>query len=350
MRSHYKQAMDSFSLSEDARAAIVARLSPAPRRRRVLRPVLATAAALVLLMATTATAAAAGGTFYQLLHSLSPALAQSLIPIQMSDTSQDITMTVEGVRLEDNKLLAALTFHDDAGDRLSPGVDLYDSYRVNAPLRSSLLMGSCSSLGYDPDSGNYSYLISQEAVGDGGAPVDFTGRKFTVSVRELLLTQQVDSVTLAPDWSQASQAPAVMALDDIDSPEPTEPYQVNGYSGLADPPAHVLRPQAGGMELTRGFTLSAIGFVDDTLRLLVRYDLKGPDDHGYLNLVWPDGSTHASRSSVHFRDADGIQYVEQSFSVTPEELEDCTLSGTFVSGGYLLKGNWQVTFTLEEGK
>ena len=51
---------------------------------------------------------------------------------------------------------------------------------------------------------------------------------------------------------------------------------------------------------------------------------------------------------VSFRDGDGTKYDEHIYDISFEELSGCTLTGEFTTGGYLLDGDWKVTFMLED--
>ena len=52
--------------------------------------------------------------------------------------------------------------------------------------------------------------------------------------------------------------------------------------------------------------------------------------------------------NLAFRVEDWTKYVERVYNISPEDLPGCTLSGVFTTGGYLLDGNWTVTFSLEK--
>ena len=143
MISHYKQAMDSLSLSPEARGRIAGRLRR-PGRRVKLRPAAIAAAAAVLVLVLGTTAAANGVA----LHELPAAILQSLQPVQLSDTDQGITMTVQSAAVEDGVFTAYITMTDERdGDRVAHGVDFYDSYRIGIPYGASMMMSGCQPLG-----------------------------------------------------------------------------------------------------------------------------------------------------------------------------------------------------------
>lgn len=345
MISHYKQAMDSLSLSPEARGRIEGRLRR-PNRLVKFRPaaIAAAAAVLVLILGTTA---GAGGIA---LHELPTAIIQSLQPVQLSDTDQGITMTVQSAAVEDGVFTAYITMTDErGGDRLAHGVNFYDSYRIGIPYGASMMMSGCQPLGYDEFSGSYGYLVTIRAKDDAGRAVDFSNRKFTFSARQLMLGQNRTKPEVSLDWN---------AL-------PTEPHTQQKYclggscsKGYELPQRSpngmvaFLRPGTMDVPVTDSVTITAGGFRDGKFHLLLRYDNTGPDDHGWLNLISPgdDRADISACITMNYREEDGSKYEELIYDITPEDLEGRILSGQFTTGGYLLNGNWKVTFTLMDSE
>ncbi len=342
MRSHYRQAMDSLSLSPEADARIRAKLRPSKRRIRLRPAVVAAAAVLVLILGTTAMAS---GIFY---HDIPDAIAQSLEPIQLSSSSQGITMTVQSATVEDGMFTAYITMQDEQdGERLSQGVDFYDSYRISTPYRASEVFSGYRPLGYDEQSGSYGFLVQIQAKDENGRTLDFSKDKFTFSVRQLMLGQTKSEPELSLDWSSLPAEPQ------------TEQKYCPGFSHqegyempqrYPDGTADFLRPGTMDVPVADGVTITAGGFLDGKLHLLLRYDNSGPDNHGWLNLISPeDGREDISTCiSMDYREEDGGKYEEKIYDVTPEDLEGRILSGRFTTGGYLLNGDWKVTFSLTE--
>lgn len=341
MRSHYKQAMDSLSLSPEARERIGTKLSR-PRRRVRLRPA-AVAAAAVLLLALGTTAMASG--IFD--HDIPSAIAQSLEPVQLSSTSQGITMAVQSAVVEDGIFTAYITMEDEQeGGRLAQGVDFYDSYRIHTPYRSEVVTSGCQPLGYDEKSGSYGFLVRIQAKDGNGRTLDFSGDKFTFSVRQLLLGQtKGQAVSLRPDWSGVPLSPAGTARYILGgSGEDFKTY--GGWTSGGE--ALVL--QSGGWELPvmEGVSVSAAGFMGEQFHLQLRFDGGGPDDHGWVKLLTPEGREIPCPVSLSFRDEDGTKYNELVYDVSPEDLPGCTIAGEFTTGGCLLDGNWKVTFSLSK--
>lgn len=338
MQSHYKRAMDSLSLSPEACSRIQAELRR-PRRRMRFHPAAAAAAVLLLVLGTTAMA---GGDSY---HDIPSAIAQSLEPVRLSSTSHGITMTVQSAVVEDGVFRAYITMEDERdGGRLARGVDFYDSYRINTPYRASQVLSGYQALGYDERSGTYGFLIQIQARDDQNRTLDFSGDKFTFSVRQLLLEQEKTNPELTLDWGALPDDPPVVRryifgrnlVEGRDLP-------------LAeDGTALILRPGALDVPVADGTAITAAGFLDGVFHLQLHFDNAGPDDHGYLFLIGPNGERVENCGAMYTREEDGGKYLDTLYDVTREELSGCTLAGEFTTGGYLLDGDWKVTFRLED--
>ena len=340
MRSHYKQAMDALVLSPEARERIGTKLRR-PRRGMRFRPA-SVAAAAVLVLALGATAAASGAA----LHELPAVVLQSLQPVRLSDTDQGITMTVQSATVENGVFTAYITLTDDEGrNRLEQGADFYDSYRISAPFGANLLTCGCEPLGYDAFSESYGYLITIKAKDGEGGAVDFSNKKFTFSARQLLVGQAKGQiVALRPHWSSVPLFPADTTRYILGgSGEGFKTY--NGWTSGGE--ALVLQPGGWELRVTEGVSISAAGFVGEQFHLQVRYDGTGPDDHGRFDLVTPAGESAPNPVNLSFRDEDGTKYDEHIYDISPEDLPGCSVSGEFTTGGYLLDGDWKVTFALE---
>lgn len=345
MISHYKQAMDSLSLSPEARGRIGERLRR-PNRRVKFRPAAIAAAAAVLVLVLGTTAGASGIA----LHELPAAILQSLQPVQLSDTDQGITMTVQSASVEDGVFAAYITMTDERdGDRLAHGVDFCDSYRIGIPYGASVMMSGCQPLGYDEFSGSYGYLVTIRAKDDSGRAVDFSNRKFTFSARQLMLGQNRTKPELSLDWDTLPTEPHTQQRYCYGGSY-SEGYELpQGYpGGMVD----FLQPGTMDVPVTDGVTITAGGFRDGKLHLLLHYDNIGPDNHGWLNLISPeDGRADVDTCiTMNYREEDGSKYEELIYDITPEELEGRILSGEFTTGGCLLNGDWKVTFTLMDGE
>ena len=342
MRSHYKQAMETLTLSPEARERIGTKLRR-PRRGMRFRPA-AVAAAAVLVLALGATAAASG-VFY---HDIPSAIAQSLEPVQLSSTSQGITMTVQSAVVENGVFTAYITMEDEqGGGRLDQGVDFYDSYKINTPYRANETLSGYQALGYDGESGSYGFLIQVQAKDEDGRTLDFSKGKLTFSVRQLLLEQTKSEPELTLDWASLPIEPQTEQKYCLGGSH-REGYEMprRNPEGMVD----FLQPGTMDIPVAEGVVITAGGFLDGRLHLLLCYSDNGPDDHGWLKLTSPEDSREDVDTciSMNYREEDGSKYTELIYDVTPEDLEGRVLSGEFTTGGYLLNGNWKVTFALTE--
>lgn len=352
MRSHYKEAMEHLNPSPDALGNILNRADKL-KAWRSPRRIAGMAAALCAAVALLSTgAASAYGYFF---HDIPSDVAGSLQPVQLDCTSQDITMTVQDASMVDGTLAVYLTLEDVSGlDRLAEGVDFHHSYRVDKPDGTYETFYQYQSLGYDEESGTYGFLVTITPTNEHKAPVFVPGQAYTLSVEQLLLAQRKEEQTLWPDWSSLPQEPDCIQrdyylLDYVDN------YQRPVH--LSDHEAEVLLAGNWEMPLADGFAITAAGFLDNGLHLQMRYPERNPEfDYGELVLVMPDGSMignvpgysgAGNYCCVGFYDEYRYYYKEYIFDVSPEELEGVSLRGGFTFGGYLLDGDWEVSFRLE---
>ena len=279
MKSRYKQAMDAINLSPEAAARIRNKLRH-PVKTAWFRPAaILVTAVLVLVLGTTA---AASGVFY---HDIPAAIAQSLEPIQLSSTSQGITMTVQSATVEDGVLTAYITMEDLEEDRLRDGVDLFDSFHINTPYRADTVISGWRPLGFDEESGTYGHLITVQPKDSSGKNLNFDGKHFTFSIRQLLLGRTKTTLALAMDWSVLPETPTTVRKY-IFGRSYAEDEKLPLFD---DGTALLLQPGTVNVPVTDGVTISAAGFLDGKFRLQLQFDNLGPDDHGWLALVGPNG-------------------------------------------------------------
>ncbi|NMB97860.1 MAG: hypothetical protein GYA02_14845 [Clostridiaceae bacterium] len=78
------------------------------------------------------------------------------------------------------------------------------------------------------------------------------------------------------------------------------------------------------------------------------------DNHGYFFLTDKSGNKIQCAYTVYFAEnidkQNRIDYVEYVFDIPQSEIGQYSLYGTFVTSGLFTKGNWRVTFPLEEAK
>lgn len=97
------------------------------------------------------------------------------------------------------------------------------------------------------------------------------------------------------------------------------------------------------------------GAVDMTSEELTRLFV----DYGALTLTTSDGTLIGNTleckernrfCDVGFQDQSGHRLTEFIFDISLEDLEGASLDGNFTSGGYLLDGDWEVTFSFNQSE
>ena len=315
----------------------------APGERPASRPVpfrraLALAAALVLVFALSLSALAAADhePAYRLLYSLSPTLAQSLKPVRLSSTDQDIRFEVLSARAEGSQVKALIAVQDLAGDRLDSTTDLFDSYYINSPYGTS---GSCQNAGYDEKTKTATFLITLS--NQGGEAIG--GDKITFSVGQLLSKKKTFEGPL----------PGLVLPNAGKTAATTKPDVFYGGGGGDDfwdraKDLAALRPEDPLYSPTEGVDITAAGFVAGQLHIQVRYhNVLETDNHGHI--FFKNASDETTHPLASFSYGLGQErYTQYLFPLTEKELEGLVPYGSFITSDSLVRGNWSVTFPLEK--
>lgn len=317
----------------------------APARPRRLRRLIALAAVLVCLAlavpAFAMPALAADPDGYALLYSISPAAAQFFKPVNRSDEGNGIRLTVDSVYLHSDTVEIYVSLQDLTGDRLDETTDLFDSYRINRAFDCS---ATCSLAGYDAQTRTARFLISITSF-DGQ---DIEGDKLTFSLNRLLTgkTESEGAVTRL-DLAAAQAEPA------------TQRAALRGFGGSS---ADVLRSKIDGSYTADmlvptgtlaapapGVAITAMGYVDGLLHIQVLYEnILETDNHGQLWLESGAERIECLGTLSFFAENESDSFEEYVFDVSPAQLADCTLYGSFVTADTLIEGNWEITFPLTE--
>lgn len=314
----------------------------APARPRRLRPLVALAAVLVCLALTVPAfampALAADPDGYALLYSISPAAAQFFKPVNRSDEDNGIRLTVDSVYLHSDTVEIYVSLQDLTGDRLDETTDLFDSYRINRGFDCS---ATCSLAGYDAQTRTARFLISITSF-DGQ---DIEGDKLTFSLNRLLTgkTESEGAVT-GLDLAAAQAEPA------------TQQVTWRGGSGIAAETGGsaaetrtALVPTGTLAALTPGVAITAMGYVDGLLHIQVLYEnILETDNHGQLWLESGAERIECLGTLSFFAENGSDSFEEYVFDVSPAQLADCTLYGSFVTADTLIEGSWEITFPLTE--
>lgn len=328
--------MDAIGMIDDT-VIQGARMHKASRRPRRWYAALAAAAVLCTLLTLPALAYAGVDQAYEALYSISPAMAQTLKPVQMSCEDNGIRMEVISAAVQGDRADIYISMQDLTGDRLDETVDLFDSYQINRPFDSS---GTCRLVGYDARQKAATFLISITRWDK----KDIRGGKVTFFVREFLSGQQVFEGPL-PQLEPASAAR---------SPDTQTGVDIRGWSqpdgARMDVEAIPVLARQDDLRFSPvpGAQVTAMGYVDGKLHIQTRYDdILETDNHGYVYLQNADGEViHASATVSFWDETHSGSYDEAVFDVPAEGFSGYQVCGAFWTGAKLTRGSWQVTFPL----
>lgn len=302
----------------------------------------ASVAAVCLCVCITLPVLAANPTIYQLMHLVSPELAQRFVPVQMWDEDQGIRMEVVSASIQDNEAQIYITMQDMEGDRIDATTDLYDSYHIWT--NASISIGHCSKVGYDEETGIITYLITitdDKAIETG---------KVTFSVREFIGQKQYyEDIEIPILLTEAEMTPQTMTAV-------LRGASGNGQSvtGFDDRAAKVLVPGPADERFpVEHMQFTGMGYVDGALHIqMAAPDHRENDNHGFFRVVDSQGNEISSDYRLSFwgttKDTKTTVYDDEAFLIPPEKLSEYTLRGDFWVSGIHVKGNWQVTFSLKD--
>lgn len=328
--------LDAIGMIDDA--TIQAARTPKVKQK-VFRQYAALAAAAVLCVLLTVPALAFAGVApaYEVLYAVSPAIAQALKPVQLSCEDNGIRMEVISAAVQGDRADIYISMRDLTGERIDETVDLFDSYQINRSFDGSC---SCRLVSYDGQQKTATFLISITRMDQR----DIDGGKVTFSVREFLSGRQMFEGPLPQlDLSAAAQSPDTQTGVDI-----------RGWSQPDGAPADAqsipVLARQNDLFSAPGVQVTAMGYVDGKLHIQTHYDnILETDNHGYVYLKNADGEVIHAGSSVSFWDEDHSgSYDETVFDVPAEGSSGYQVYGEFWTGAELTKGNWQVTFSLED--
>lgn len=303
------------------------------RKRRAA--LLAAVLLMSLVLSVGAFAAADTAGFLDLLHAVAPNLAQALKPVQLSCVDNGIELSVISADVQGDTARVFLGLRDLEGGRIDDACDLYDSYHLDLP--GDCIIGHCSFSHFDEETKTALFVV-ELSRGD-GEPI--TNRKFTFSLRQFLSGGHEWKGLLALDWSLVQEQPLT-----------TDSFILRGmsYSGEDDLISKVMVPGGAMLEPVEGVQVTAMGWVDGTLRIQLHYDcILETDNHGHITLADAEGRQIFSDGSVSFWDEEHTgSYEEYRFRIAPDELVQMELMGEFIAADQLHKGDWEITFALQE--
>jgi hypothetical protein len=299
----------------------------------------------VLVLTGTPVLAANVPAVYELLYFVSPTVAQFFIPIQKSCEDNGIKMEVVSAYIHDNIAQIYITMQDLIGKRIDETTDLYDSYSINRPFDSS---ATCQLARYDETTKTATFLISITEWGN----KKIVGDKITFSVREFISDKHTyNEIPIAVDLIGISNARATKQV----SPGGGGGRKYEEYFSDYDSKATVLAPSSPMKFPVEGIDFTGIGYVDGMLHIQTSVvNNLTKDNHGYFFLIDKNGNKTQCIYNVGFSEAldsnNRVHYEEYVFDIPRSEIGQYSLYGTFVTSGLFTKGNWKVTFPLEEIK
>lgn len=324
----------------------------AARKRSVLKPVAAIAAVVFCMVLTVPVCAAKVPAFYRIVEYISPSLADRLVPIEKSSTSEGITMEVEAVSVNGNEAEIILSLRDDetgTQDLVHGEIDLFDSYGLSDYSRDSIV-GGCHFLTYD-EAEDKAYL--QVNVQTDGA---YDSRKLRFCARRILC-----------DKSSATKA---VDLSGIVYEADTKRVTLSGSGGILaeemlpdslkriEPTPEEPSPGIMVLDMTKvtecaadDFTITGIAYMEGVMRVqMCMGDTWEADRHVELFLKNAEGEErYPDRSVGWHEDIDGTSYQFYEFWYVGDigSIEDYSMYGIFHTSGNLVEGNWDVTFRLQ---
>lgn len=314
--------------------------------RRILRPMAAMLAACLCLAIAMPALAANVEPVYEILYAVSPATAQFFMPVNKFCEDNGIRMEVESAYFHGDTAEIYVTMCDTEGKgRIDETTDLFDSYDINRPFDSAC---GCSFVDYNADTQTARFYITIQTMN--GEPID--GGKVTFSVREFLSGKHEYEDVEIPGALDTAAEHARTRTVEIDG---------GGYpDGWTEEEAE--EKLSGGQEVLAtgepystfpidGIDLTGTGYIDGQLHIqLAMRNVRETDNHGFIWLEGADG-TRVEELYVVMFDEDTTGYYEYIFDVPVDELAAYSLHGDFVTCDTgLTKGNWRVTFPLEQAE
>lgn len=353
--SRYKEAYDAIAPSQELVENLIGRAKSGniknKRNRFVLKAAIA-AAAVVCLVTAVPVCAAQVPVFYRIVEYLSPALADQLVPIEESCTSQGITMQVEAIHLEGNEAEIIISMRDADGsthDLVHGEMDLYDSYGLSDYVSDSVI-GGCHFLTYDAQEdkayfqvtvqSDHAYHAEKLKFRAGAVLCDKSEETRDVDLSGTVYDAKTKLVTLRGSGGLMTQEQLPDSLRTVPATSEDPAPRTNVIDGIAAADC-----------AADDFTVTGIAYQDGVLRVQICMgDNWKSDRHVQLFLRDSDGNERHSDRSVSWDEEVGdARYVFYEYYYIGDigELSDYAMYGIFYSAGTLIEGDWNVTFRLQ---
>lgn len=301
------------------------------------------AAAAVICFAVPLPAATAFGVeeAYRLLYVISPKIAQTFKPVELSCENNGVTMTVISENIHNDTASFCISMQ---GDMIDETVDLYDSYYINCPYDS---VGNVSMSEFDSETKTAYFVVNVKTMNG----EDIPHNKVTFGVRELIFGKHdYEGIIEEVDLANISKNPCV-----------TQNVNYRGWGGLGtndkfDPNSlsYLIPSETPLAEPVNGVAVTGLGFVDDALHIQIRYeDIHHTDNHGFVEIVKKNGEKLFSDNISHYLkvsfwdEARVNSYDEIIIPIDRDDFEDCALYGNFRTSTGYKSGDWEVTFPVK---
>jgi len=354
LEEKYRKAYDSVKPSQELLNRTIQEALYAAKQRRAVKVKTAAAAAAVCLCFAVSLPVCARHipAFYKVLESISPRLADRLVPIERSSISRGIVMEVEGIHLEGGKAEILVSFRDEEGsgqDLINGEADISRSFGLADYLGEGTI-GGCSYLTYDDETGKAYFKADIQKAGTQSVS-EFQGDKLTFSVNGILCG--IISEQRSIDLSGCADSAALKSVP------------VSGRSGSLDPLPEVLQGQRGNSEDPRpshrvldmteisrcagdDFTMTGIAYMDGVLRVQICMgDNMHANRHVQPFLTDGEGNERHEDYSVSWSEDVGdtrYQFYEYWFVEEIGDLGEYSMYGIFHDSGEYVQGDWSVTF------
>ena len=337
-RNQYRSMNERIAPDNVLVAATLARMArgekPRHRPRRLRRVITAAVAAAVIIGCMTPALAANVPGVYQALYTISPAVAQFLVPVNLSCEREGVRLEVTDAYLQGHTACISFTMQDIQSSRLTNAHTALSGWYLD-----SMGLGSsrCRLVSYDAPTRTAAFFAEFSNLDQTFDPESMQ----TFSVSELFC-----------GGAQAEDTPLAVPLSDVPVDPPVQIHEIS--SGTLDETGQCptqyafLMPQQPLWQSADGvFSLSAAGYREGQLHLqLCTDESRVASASGLLELCDADGQTVAAAAAYSWTEGER-HYTETIYDIPCNALPGCSL--TLDSSIYetVISGNWQVTFRLE---
>lgn len=294
---------------------------------------------LILGISGITVAAACGYTSaIKILSKLYPDFAKQMKLVNESCIDNDIEMKVEGIYIEDNVAKVYISMRDLTSDRIDETIDLFDSYSIHTD---GAQIGSCEFVEYDAANKMAYFLIELQNEKDN--PIK--GKYMTFSVSRFLSHKLTTDSNLSEiNLDEVPLNPDIRNVED-------EQLQFRGGSNDRGRYQILQYNKTQAFSPVKGVQITAWGIIEDELHIQVYYeDILTFDNHGYILLKDTNGEDECVYPKTYaYFDSDGVgSYEEYVFDTGSEtDWDTYSLEARFWTCTNLTKGNWKVTFPME---